>query len=395
MRLNSRSLARRLQAGFSMVELMVAMAIGLIGTVVIFQVFAVFEGQKRTTTGAGDAQQNGQIALFTMEREARMAGYGINYTPLLGCNVLAYDNLATPTDFTFTLAPVLITEGAAGTPDTITFMYASSDLRMAPAKLTQTSTSGLTYNKVDNRFGFLAGDLMIVGQVGSNCTLREITGLPTAVGSTDEVDSATGNYTNNLGVSVPSRYNKSGGVGTGYSTWDNTAQTGGRLYSIGSAPALSTYYLQAVPALYQTPQLMIYNRISNTTTSASDGIVQLQAMYGYDANADGVIAPTEWFNGCTAAGQLPIGPGGACAAATTAAWANILAVRVAVVARSSTPERPNQTTFACDATTTATRPTWNGGTVIDVTADPEWQCYRYRVFETVIPIRNLIWVPSL
>ena len=49
----------RLSRGFTLVELMVGVLIGLIGTVVIFQVFAVSEGQKRTTTGGSDAQQNG------------------------------------------------------------------------------------------------------------------------------------------------------------------------------------------------------------------------------------------------------------------------------------------------------------------------------------------------
>ena len=44
-------------AGFSLVELMVAVVIGLIGKLVMFQVFAVSEGQKRTTASGGDGQQ--------------------------------------------------------------------------------------------------------------------------------------------------------------------------------------------------------------------------------------------------------------------------------------------------------------------------------------------------
>ena len=54
--------------GFTIVEIMVAMLIGLIGSIVIFQVLFVSERQKRTTTGAGDAQQNGLLALYTIER---------------------------------------------------------------------------------------------------------------------------------------------------------------------------------------------------------------------------------------------------------------------------------------------------------------------------------------
>ena len=39
--------------GLSLVELLVASAIGIIASLAIFQVFAVFEGQKRTSTSGG------------------------------------------------------------------------------------------------------------------------------------------------------------------------------------------------------------------------------------------------------------------------------------------------------------------------------------------------------
>jgi type IV pilus assembly protein PilW len=28
---------------------------------------------------------------------------------------------------------------------------------------------------------------------------------------------------------------------------------------------------------------------------------------------------------------------------------------------------------------------------IDLTANADWQRYRYRVYETIIPLRNMIW----
>src|SRR5512145_872184 len=77
--------------GFSLVELLVAAAIGIIASLAIFQVFAVFEGQKRTTTSGGEAQTSGTLALFTLERELRMAGYGINNVDFLGCTVNGWD----------------------------------------------------------------------------------------------------------------------------------------------------------------------------------------------------------------------------------------------------------------------------------------------------------------
>src|SRR5881396_1171641 len=85
------------ERGFSMVELLVAMLIGLIGMIIIFQVFEVSEGIKRSTTSGGDAQQNGVIALYTMERDFKNAGMGFNDTTFVGCNIVGWDkNRATP-----------------------------------------------------------------------------------------------------------------------------------------------------------------------------------------------------------------------------------------------------------------------------------------------------------
>ncbi|MCK5435984.1 MAG: prepilin-type N-terminal cleavage/methylation domain-containing protein, partial [Nitrosomonadaceae bacterium] len=56
-------------AGFSLVELMVGVIIAIIGSIVIFQVFAVSENYKRTSVAGSDAQQGGVIALYSIERE--------------------------------------------------------------------------------------------------------------------------------------------------------------------------------------------------------------------------------------------------------------------------------------------------------------------------------------
>jgi type IV pilus assembly protein PilW len=115
-----------------------------------------------------------------------------------------------------------------------------------------------------------------------------------------------------------------------------------------------------------------------------DGIVDLQAQYGKDTNDDNVI--DVWTK------QLP-------AAAGTNFNANdiaqIKAVRLAVLARSEHYEKPSTAGGACEATTTANRPTW-GGT--DYLPFPTFDapgalpsCYKYRVFETVVPLRNMLW----
>ena len=85
--MNRRALNR--EAGMSLVELMVAMLIGLIGIVIITHLYVTNDQYKRSTTGAGTAQVNGAVALYTLEREIRMAGYGINHSEALNCTCVA------------------------------------------------------------------------------------------------------------------------------------------------------------------------------------------------------------------------------------------------------------------------------------------------------------------
>lgn len=51
----------------------------------MMQVFSAAEGQKRSTTGTGDAQSNGAMALYSLQRDIRQAGYGLNALNVLGC----------------------------------------------------------------------------------------------------------------------------------------------------------------------------------------------------------------------------------------------------------------------------------------------------------------------
>jgi type IV pilus assembly protein PilW len=379
------SFARR-DAGFTLVEVMVGLLIGLIATVVMFQVFAVSEGQKRTTTGAGDAQQNGVASLFQVERDARMAGYGINFLPLLGCQINGWFE-GTSTPFTLVLAPLVITDGVGGTPDSITFMYGDSDLFMAPAKLTQTMPSPAAVYKVDNRFGFAEGNIVIGAEAGKPCTMGQVSTLPGTPGSTDNVIHNSGTYTDPNGNQTPTQYNKPGGLGTTYSAWNPATNTGGRVYNLGALPTVVTYAVQ-------NSELTATNQLAPGAVGAistlSEGIVQMQAQYAYDGTGDGGVPSNAPSRAVITLGNTDQWGDAMPAGATGADWAKVIAVRLAIVARSMQPEKPNPTTNVCDATTAA--PLWQSkGVAIDVSATPNWQCYRYRLFEVTVPLRNMVW----
>lgn len=350
---------RRREQGLSLVELMVGMVIALIGVLLIMQVFAISEGQKRTTTGGADAQENGNMALFTVERDLRMAGFGMNSADFFGCTVHAYDSTRSPTDFTFKFIPVEIVQGASGAPDTVTINYGNSD----------GSVTGVTFTeqpdvyKVQNRALFNTGDLTIAAAPGSDCTLAEVSSLPNAAGSTDAVDhNPTDVYTNAAGVGVLPTHNKAGGLGIAYAG-------GGTLFDVGPAPASLQYSIS-------NDRLLLTNAMAGTSSAIAEEIVQLQAEYGKDkVGNDGVVDTWE-----------------ATAPVTATDWAQVQAVRIAFLARNKQKERPDPTTGNC--TTTVAAPTWkDGAQAFTMTGIADWQCYRYQVFETIVPLRNMIWKP--
>ncbi|NUT15221.1 MAG: hypothetical protein HOQ33_12055, partial [Cupriavidus sp.] len=85
-----------------------------------------------------------------------------------------------------------------------------------------------------------------------------------------------------------------------------------------------------------------------------------------------------------------LGPAGNWALPTPADAKRIKAIRLAVVVRSPLRERVDPATGTCSTTTQAPT-TWPDGPAIDLSADPDWRCYRYRSFETVVPLRNVLW----
>lgn len=379
------------EAGFTLVEMMVGVLVGLIATVVMFQVFAVSEGQKRTTTGAGDAQQSGLVSLFQMERDVRMAGFGLNFPPLLGCITYGYNQTASPNIFSLPLAPVSITNGAAGAPDSVTVIYGSSNLLAAPERLRSPMTSATADIDVNNRYGFSLGDVVVIGEPGKTCTMAQVHALP----GTSAIEHGQGTYIDSSNQAVNTKYNGTVTPFPNYVAWIRATNSGGRILNLGNSPTMTTYAVvnNALVAIDATapaaaPQII------------ADGIVQLQAQYGFDGNNDGKLtAPTnaavldiaattdQWADSLPAAGM------------TAEKWKQIVAVRLAVVARSVTPERPDAA-GNCNITTVG--PRWysrDAATAynIDVSASATgstWKCYRYRVFEVTIPIRNVAWFPT-
>jgi type IV pilus assembly protein PilW len=354
--------------GISLPEILAGVLIGLIGMVVIMQVYETSEERKRTTTGTSDAQINGSIAMFTLENTIRSAGFGMVSADsnMLGCTTHAYNSNRPTPDFTFVMAPALITVGAAGAPDRITVIYGSSSTVVQGNPFVGTSASGGDF-PLKNAAGIVAADLVVASELGLDCSLAEVTGfLPAAINTVQHVvggytylDSTTG-----VTVATTSTYNKAGGAGVDYST-------SALLFTLGRSPTVVSFEVGNDKLRTKTliPYVPVQDVDNDGTSDAdvSDGIVQLKALYGKDTNGDGVV---DAWNATLPANQTQ--------------WMQVRALRIGLLARSGKLEKTSVTPAA---------PAWFGGAfaMTDLADGTDWHYYRYRVYETIVPLRNMIW----
>jgi type IV pilus assembly protein PilW len=341
--------------GFTLVEVMVAMVIGMIGIIIMMQVFASAEGQKRTTTGTGDAQSNGAMAIYTLQRDIREAGYGFNAMNALGCALV----LPAPASRTLTqLAPVVINPPIADVPagdaNTDTLLIAYGNGEGSPEGDVITAVPSATVIGVQTAASFSVGSQVIAAPsgptAGCSLTLARVESIAAP----------------NLTTSVASG-----------------AVDGGTLFNLGTNPRIRAYAVRGGNLTFCD----YINDVGNTVdcslaanyVAIANNIVSLRAQYGRDTTA----VP----NGIDTWDQNPLLPAPASAEIRACRWVRASALRIAVVARNSQVDQ---------GTVTALAPVWEGSgdAAIDLTARADWQNYRYKVFETVVPLRNLSWMAT-
>lgn len=357
-------------SGFSLIEIMVGMVISLLSVLIVLQVFATFEGQKRTTTSGSDAQTNGAVAIYTVERDVRMAGYGFSIPEALGCTINRSFNGATLT--ALSLAPVTITQGVGGLPDTIRILSSSKGSWSIPARVTTDHPATATNFFLNTTLGMAINDLLIAYEPGKDCTMLQITGIPNGNVQVHHQNTSPWDPPGGQNIFPPSGYS-----------------AGAMLFNLGNLID-HTYSLDANSNLIFSD----YNSSTNTSNVQAliPDIVNLQAQYGFDTRpgtqTDARV--DTWSDDMLDEdGDGIVGDSGDIK--------RIYAVRLAIVARSALKEKADSSgTCVTTTATSVNMPTWSGGTIDvsknpDGTANADWQCYRYKTFEAIIPLRNLIW----
>lgn len=358
--LRSKLARRAAERGVTLIELMVGLLLGLVVVLVTTQVMSFAEGQKRVTTDGGDAQVNGALGLYTLQREIQMAGYGLIDAPnSLGCPIVA--NHATTGAFSWTLAPVVIAAGANGAPDSVTLMT-SSRAYAVPGIVSVNHPITANQFTLRSALGFSVNDIVIAVPAAYSavdwCSAYQVTQIVNG---------------NQLVHGVASPWNSGAQVApaAGYNAGDllvNAGQLVMRTFMVGTDYSLQQRTLDLASGGMQSQELF-------------PQIVNLRALYGKDTNGDNLV---DTYDNVTPT--------------TNAGWRQVLAVRIALVARSGSYQKEEVTVAA---------PKWDVGKVANVTGAtacgnskcldlvvsrvPDWKRYRYSVFEVTVPLRNVIW----
>jgi type IV pilus assembly protein PilW len=362
------------QGGFTLVELMVAVLLGLLTVLVISQVLVQSEARRRTISSGGDAQMNGALALYTLQRDIQMAGYGTAANPKsMGCKLRGqFGSSGTP--FETALAPVVITNGLNGAPDALTVLQARPRSIAVPMEVKENHPQDGSAFIVDSALGVAVNDLMVAipetvtDYATSQCSLFQVT-------SNDTPATAKLSETRIPHTSAGSPWNQSSVFPAG--GFVNKSY----LVNMGSL-SLKTYAINASHNLTLTEPSLTSGVFA--TQDLFPQIVNMQALYGKDTDGDRIVDTYDETTPTTPAG-----------------WEQVKTIRVALVARSIKDEGSNVTT---------SQPLWDvgsddtitGPTTIDchgtskcitltVNTLPNWQRFRYKVYDTVIPLRNVLW----
>jgi type IV pilus assembly protein PilW len=401
-------------SGFTLIEILVALAISLLGALAIMQIYVGSEGSKRAASSLGEAQSGGVIAAYSIEREIQKAGMGFANTAALGC--MLRSNLGSGFN-NLPLQPISIIPAGAGQghasnlwnippgdagSDMLAIASGSGSVMTEGGYLKENVASGdssLPVTVIESKLGDLSkegapgvvsGDYLLVAEADKTCTLGRVQG------------SAGGMVT--LDFQAQAAYGKkqiltpvTGDVPT--PTSDSMAY----VLNLGQRLDLSVF---AVRNGVLTRCDFLANNCSDSSntddtavwTPVANDVVALIAQYGFDTTFSVRNKTVDLY--C----KSRVAPGGNCPGSDTGLsapganlldqkergcdWARIPSVQLAVVTRSGQYEK--------DEISPASLKLWPDSVSVPTTVGPVWTVqdrhYRYRVTHTTSVLRNVVWM---
>lgn len=377
---------RRPASGVTVIELMVALVVGLLLSGVALMTLTNFEARKRVLNASNDLEQSAQIALYRLDRVLRSAGAGLGQSAerAYGCPLhLARSGkqqlpakAALPAPFAavdpgddgvFRVAPLWILPGqGAGGSDVIAALSAvPNGGTVAPF---DAAASGPTL-PIARHSEFAAGDLaLLVDQpddagLRRPCLLVQVDAKHTP--GAEGLAIATSPYATSVGDASLDAYS------------DEAVAL-----RVGTAGAPPQWMLLGAGADGVLHGMDLLAPAGTPPQALAEGVVALHARYGVDTDLDGRV--DRWVS--AASGDYALAALSAGDATAAARLQQILAVRVGLVLRSLRPEKEpvapqTLTLFADLAANDKALP------VTRKLTDAE-RLFRHLAVEQTVPVRN-------
>lgn len=364
---------KKIPYGLSMVEAMIGITISLLSLILILNVLQIFGKNKNQISENISRQISSENLMTWIERDLRLAGYGFMPAEIMGCTLKRFYKNKLP-DLIF--RPIEIKDGPNGSPDVVRVMYSTKNKPNIPAQLIK-NFSAVNAVMTKNSMEIKLNDFLVVHDVGEDCSLLQVTSIDNEKTKIMFESGKSPWNPSEMSDVIPSQ---------GY-------RIGSSLTNLGGIADI-TY------SINKANQLVVENFLSFDNTinklNLSSDVVNFQAQYGFDDRPGYQIAPmvTKWTSNIPDINKNnKIGD--------SDDLQKIIAIRIAVVYRNRIPEKSVNGT--CNISVV---PSWMAGnetsgvlekTNIDVSKNSDgtglsnWACYKYKVLESVIPMRNIMW----
>ncbi|MBK6470676.1 MAG: PilW family protein [Betaproteobacteria bacterium] len=383
--------------GFSIVELLVAVAVGLVLVLAVTGVLLRNEGRSRNTLAVNDVNQSGAFVAYLLDSAVRSAGsgfanrwaetYGCRLNASRGGSAILPRTAAWPAPFAgfpqaVRVAPVIIGKGqSAGGSDIIAVMRGNAGVGEAALEVLALGPPlGLR-----NTIGLENNTLLLLADGDTDCLLLQTTGLTAPVSpetrwlntgvDTVGLTGGTGAYHTVTGTN---RSLADFGNPTPSTVVVNLGNAGASGGTPTTAPQFTLYAVGANRTLFARDMLDIDG---GATQALADGVVEMRALYGLDTDNNGTL--DQWAD----PGVAPFDTASLLSgnAAAVQNLNSIIAVRIGLVLRTSQRERevvaPETLTLFADLAT-ALRQTR--------TLTTDERNYRHRTTEVTVPLRNVL-----
>lgn len=371
-----------LNRGFTLVELLVAVAIGTVLVLAITIMLTRFEGGRRSLTNANDATLGSAFVTFELDRMLRNAGsgltqgrkwnYGCQLSVARGADVLLPRPDAFPAPFaavpqSLRLAPVMAFAGVGTNGSDVLAIFTGAGGVAESGLPVKTSSITATELRLGSTVGLKQGELILVWDDVNPCFVQQV-GQDPASGGASETLQLGGTYAVPI---IGSNDLKDMGNGT---SWDRVFVS-----SLGRANGNQPQFLLVgvgENATLSVHDLLALSGDRNNVQPLAEGVYLMKVQYGISAVGASPTVVADWVNPNAAPWDSATLLNGS--QASRDALGRILAVRVGLLIRSTLVER--------EAVSPADQRLF-GATVKTLTADE--QKFRWRAVELDVPLRNM------